>query len=46
MDDRLAEARTSFAVMQLGIYRAATLDAHFAIFRFGPRRSRAFEIVS
>lgn len=38
--------RSSFAVMQrLGILRAATLDEHFAIFRFGPDRSRAFEIV-
>lgn len=39
--------RTSFAVMQrLGIHRVATLDQHFAIFRFGRNRSRAFEIVS
>ena len=39
--------RTSFAVMQrLGILRAATLDEDFAIFRFGPGRSRAFEIVA
>jgi uncharacterized protein len=38
--------RTSFAVMQrLGVLRAATLDEHFAIFRFGRDRSRAFEIV-
>jgi predicted nucleic acid-binding protein len=38
--------RTSFAVMQrLGIERAASLDDHFAVFRFGPRRSRAFTIV-
>jgi predicted nucleic acid-binding protein len=38
--------RTSFAVMQrLGVLRAATLDEHFAIFRFGRQRSRAFEIV-
>ncbi len=38
--------RTSFAVMQrLGVLRAATLDDHFAIFRFGRGRSRAFEIV-
>src|SRR5207248_3963056 len=36
--------RTSFAVMQrLGIHRVATLDEHFAIFRFGRNRSRAFE---
>ena len=38
--------RTSFAVMQrLGVFRAASLDEHFAIFRFGRNRSRAFEIV-
>jgi predicted nucleic acid-binding protein len=38
--------RTSFAVMQrLGVLRAASLDEHFAIFRFGRDRSRAFEIV-
>ena len=35
--------RTSFAVMRrLGIERAASLDADFAIFRFGPNRRRAF----
>jgi len=39
--------RTSFAVMQrLGVFRAATLDQHFAIFRFGRNRTRAFEIVA
>jgi predicted nucleic acid-binding protein len=38
--------RTSFAVMQrLGVHRVATLDDHFGVFRFGPRRERAFEIV-
>lgn len=38
--------RTSFAVMlRLGIHRAASLDKDFAVFRFGPRRERAFEIV-
>jgi uncharacterized protein len=38
--------RTSFAVMQrLGLMRVATLDEHFAVFRFGPNRRRAFEIV-
>lgn len=38
--------RTSFAVMQrLGIERAASLDDHFAIFRFGPRRRHSFAIV-
>ena len=37
---------TSFAVMQrLGIFRVASLDEHFAIFRFGRNRDRAFEIV-
>lgn len=38
--------RTSFAVMQrLGLTRAAALDDDFAIFRYGPRRERAFEVV-
>jgi predicted nucleic acid-binding protein len=38
--------RTSFAVMhRLGLTRAATLDDDFAIYRFGSRRNRAFEIV-
>jgi len=38
--------RTSFAVMQrLGVFRAASLDEHFAIYRFGRNRDRAFEIV-
>ena len=38
--------RSSFAVMQrLGVFRAASLDEHFAIFRFGRARSRAFEII-
>jgi predicted nucleic acid-binding protein len=38
--------RTSFAVMQrLGVYRVATFDDDFAVFRFGPGRRRAFEIV-
>jgi len=38
--------RTSFAVMRrLGIERAASLDNHFAIFRFGPNRRRAFTII-
>jgi predicted nucleic acid-binding protein len=37
---------TSFAVMQrLGVLRAASLDDHFAVFRFGRARERAFEIV-
>lgn len=38
--------RTCFAVMQrLGVHRAATFDDHFAVVRFGPRLSRAFETV-
>ena len=38
--------RTSFAVMQrLGVRRAATFDDHFAVFRFGPGRKHAFEVV-
>ena len=37
---------TSFAVMQrIGVLRAATLDDDFAIYRFGRRRERAFEVV-
>jgi len=36
---------TSFAVMErLGVTRVATLDHHFAVYRYGPRRDRAFEI--
>lgn len=39
--------RTSFAVMQrLGLTRVATFDHHFAVFRYGRNRERAFEIVS
>lgn len=38
--------RTSFAIMQrLGLARVATLDAHFAVFRYGRGRTQAFEIV-
>lgn len=38
--------RTSFAVMlRLGVERAASLDDDFAIFRHGPGRRRAFQIV-
>ncbi|HME58657.1 MAG TPA: PIN domain-containing protein [Terracidiphilus sp.] len=38
--------RTSFAVMcRLGIERAASLDDHFAVFRFGPQRRQSFTIV-
>lgn len=37
---------TSFAVMQrIGVLRAASLDDDFAIFRFGRRRERAYEVV-
>lgn len=39
--------RTSFAVMQrIGLHRAASLGSDFAIYRYGPRRDRAFEIVA
>jgi predicted nucleic acid-binding protein len=39
--------RTSFAVMErLGVHRAASFDAHFSVYRFGPRRERAFTVVS
>jgi predicted nucleic acid-binding protein len=38
--------KTSFAVMRrLGIERAASLDDHFAVFRFGPERRRAFTVI-
>ena len=38
--------RTSFAVMRrLGIDRVASLDEHFAVFRFGPKRRQSFTIV-
>lgn len=38
--------RTSFAVMErLGLTRAVTFDRDFAIYRYGARRDRAFEIV-
>jgi predicted nucleic acid-binding protein len=38
--------RTSFAIMmRLGVERAASLDEHFAIFRFGPRRRRSFTVL-
>lgn len=37
--------RTSFAVMErLGIASVATFDDHFSIYRYGPRRERAFEV--
>lgn len=38
--------RTSFALMQrLGIDRVASLDAHFAVFRFGPKRRQSFHVL-
>lgn len=38
--------RTSFAVMRrLGIDRAAPLDEHFALFRFGPKRRHSFTVL-
>lgn len=38
--------RTCFAVMQrLGIGRAASFDADFTIYRFGPDRRQAFEVL-
>jgi predicted nucleic acid-binding protein len=37
--------RTSFAVMErLGVDRVATFDDHFSIYRYGPRRDRAFDV--
>ena len=38
--------RTSFAVMhRLGITRAASFDKDFAVYRFGPKRRSAFELI-
>jgi predicted nucleic acid-binding protein len=38
--------RTSFAIMErLGITRAASFDHHFAVYRYGRNRDRAFEIL-
>jgi predicted nucleic acid-binding protein len=38
--------RTSFAtMMRLGITRVASFDPHFAVFRYGPRNSLAFEVL-
>lgn len=44
--DFSAVDRTSFALMErLGVHRAAALDDDFAVYRFGSRRDRAFEVV-
>lgn len=38
--------RTSFAVMErLGVHRAVAFDDDFAVYRFGPRREQAFEVL-
>lgn len=38
--------RTSFAVMErIGLRRAASFDDDFAIYRYGLRRDRAFDVV-
>jgi predicted nucleic acid-binding protein len=38
--------RTSFAVMQrLAVYRVLAFDDDFSVFRFGPGRKRAFEVL-
>jgi len=38
--------RTSFAVMErLGVKRAASFDHYFAVYRYGPKRDKVFEIV-
>jgi predicted nucleic acid-binding protein len=38
--------RTSFAVMRrLGIDQVASLDANFAVFRFGPKRRQSFHVL-
>ena len=38
--------RTSFAVMErLGVHRVVSFDDDFAVYGFGPRRSRAFEVL-
>lgn len=38
--------RTSFAVMErLGVDRIASFDDDFAMYRFGPRRDRAFHVL-
>lgn len=38
--------RTSFAVVErLAVMRAAAFDSHFAVYRFGSRRNRAFQVI-
>jgi len=38
--------RTSFAVMErLGLTRAASFDDHFAVYRYGRARDRAFQVL-
>jgi len=38
--------RTSFAVMmRLGLTRAVAFDEHFAVFRYGPKRAQALQVV-
>jgi uncharacterized protein len=38
--------RTSFAVMRrLGIDHAASLDEHFFVYRFGPKRRQSLNVV-
>jgi hypothetical protein len=32
-------------MQRLGVLRAASFDDGFAIFRFGPRQDRAFDVV-
>lgn len=37
---------TSFAIMErIGCTRAATFDRDFAVYRYGPRRDKAFEVL-
>ncbi len=38
--------RTSFAVMErLGLTRVASFDSDFAVYRYGRKRDRAFEVL-
>jgi predicted nucleic acid-binding protein len=38
--------RTSFAVMErLGIFQVASFDDHFAVYRYGRNRDRAFQVL-